>query len=258
MLRSRITPFLLLNNNFLEKTVKFKNPKYIGDPLNAVKIFNEKHADELAIVDYTATTQNREINFKLLKQIAEESRMPLSYSGGIRSIEQAKKLISFGIEKICISSAYFENKSLCKQLINSFGAQSVVVVLDVKKNFFGKYEIYTHQGTQRASNDVYKEIKNLCEIGVGEIIINNISNDGTMQGYDIDLAENIYNLSTIPITILGGAGSEDHFKELISITGPIGCGAGSLFVFKGKYKAVLINYPSMEKKIGINANILKK
>ena len=255
MLRPRIIPFLLLNKDFLEKTEKFKNPKYVGDPLNAVKIFNEKQADEIAIVDYTASADKREINFDLLKKIAEESRMPVSYSGGIKSVADASKLISFGIEKICISSSYFSDASLCSQLISAFGSQSVVVVFDIKKNLFGKYCIYTNQGKNLISSDLYQEIKKACETGVGEIVINNISLDGSLKGYDLNLAREVFDICSVPVTFVGGAGNYDDFTDLIDSTGIVGCGSGSMFVFKGKYKAVLINYPSIEKRLSISGNI---
>jgi len=257
MLRPRIIPFLLLNHDYLDKTVKYSNPKYIGDPLNAVKIFNEKHADELAIIDYEASNLNKDINFELLKDIAEQSRMPISYGGGITSLEQAERLINYGIEKVCISSSAFQNPNLCTELADKFGTQSVVVVLDVKKDFLGNYQIFINRGKNKVSNDVIKEIEKFSNLGAGEIVIINIDRDGTMVGYDLKLAKICYQASQIPITFLGGAKSHEDISNLIKETGTVGCGAGSIFVFKGKYRAVLINYPSVEQKLKINDNIDK-
>ena len=245
MLRSRIIPCLLVHNKGLVKTVKFKDPKYVGDPINAVKIFNEKEVDELMVLDIDATRENREPNIEMIKNLADECRMPFCYGGGITTAEQARKIISLGAEKVALSNSALNNIGLCKEIGLIIGNQSVVVVIDVKKKkLFGGYDIYTHNGTKKSKWKLNDLIEKLEEIGIGEIVFNSIDNDGTMQGYDITLIENIRKKCSMPITVLGGAGTLDDIKKLISKFKIIGAAAGSLFVFKGKYRAVLISYPN--------------
>ena len=249
MLRSRIIPCLLVHNKGLVKTVKFKEPKYVGDPINAVKIFNEKEVDELIVLDIDATKENRGPNLKMIKGLADECRMPFCYGGGITTVEQAKKIINLGAEKVALSYSALNNISLCQEIGDVIGNQSVVVVLDVKKKkLFGGYDIYTHNGTKKSNWKLNDLISKLEEIGIGEIVINSIDNDGVMQGYDLPLIESIREKCSMPITVIGGAGSIQHIKDLISKFKIIGAAAGSLFVFKGKYKAVLINYPNREER----------
>ena len=249
MLRSRIIPCLLVHNKGLVKTVKFKEPKYVGDPINAVKIFNEKEVDELIVLDIDATKENRGPNLKMIKGLADECRMPFCYGGGITTVEQAKKIINLGAEKVALSYSALNNISLCQEIGDVIGNQSVVVVLDVKKKkLFGGYDIYTHNGTKKNNWKLNDLISKLEEIGIGEIVINSIDNDGVMQGYDLPLIESIREKCSMPITVIGGAGSIQHVKDLISKFKIIGAAAGSLFVFKGKYKAVLISYPNREER----------
>ena len=248
MLRSRIIPCLLVHNKGLVKTVNFKDPKYVGDPINAVKIFNEKEVDELMVLDIDASKENRGPDFNLIKNLAVECRMPFCYGGGVSTVEQAKKIISLGAEKVALSSAIIENPILCKEIGEAVGVQSVVVVLDVRKKMLGGYDLYTMNGKKKSKRKLNEFVIELNGIGVGEIIVNSIDNDGKMLGYDIELAEIIRNLCDVPITILGGAGNLEHIKSLIDKFKVIGAAAGSLFVFKGKYKAVLINYPNKEEK----------
>jgi cyclase len=252
MLRSRIIPCLLVHKKGLVKTVNFKDPKYVGDPINAVKIFNEKEVDELIVLDIDATVENRSPNYELIKNLATECRMPFCYGGGITTVEQAKKIIELGAEKIAISSSAINNPDLIKAIGNAVGVQSVVVVIDVrKKNILagGGYEIFTNNGKNNAKVKIKDFINQLNEIGVGEIVINSIENDGCMKGYDLTLISMIRDLTNFPITALGGAGTLEDIKNLISKFKIIGVSAGSLFVFKGKYKAVLINYPNREEKL---------
>ncbi|QKF66496.1 glycosyl amidation-associated protein WbuZ [Arcobacter venerupis] len=244
MLAPRIIPCLLVHNKGLVKTVKFKDPKYVGDPINAVKIFNEKESDELMVLDIDATVEHREPDYKMIENLATECRMPLCYGGGIRTVEQATKIFNLGVEKIALSSAAIENPKLLTDIAKEVGNQSVVVVIDVKKRMFGGYDVYTHNGTKKTKIDLEKFVIDLQSFGVGEIVINSIDNDGVMKGYDLNLIEKIKPLIDIPMTVLGGAGSLDDVSSLIEKFGIIGCSAGSLFVFKGKYKAVLINYPN--------------
>mgnify|MGYP001173206844 CR=1 FL=1 len=249
MLRSRIIPCLLVHNKGLVKTVKFKNPKYVGDPINAVKIFNEKEVDELIVLDIDATIEGRSPNFKMIKNLADECRMPFCYGGGISTLNEAKKIISLGVEKVALSNTALSNIDLCIEIGEVIGMQSIVVVIDVKKRkLFGEYDIYTHNGTQKSKWSLNDFVNKLEEIKVGEIVINSIDNDGIMQGYDIKLVELIRNMCSMPITVLGGASSLFDIKKLISNFKVIGAAAGSLFVFKGKYKAVLINYPNREER----------
>jgi cyclase len=243
MLRSRIIPCLLVHKNGLVKTVRFNDKTYIGDPINTVKIFNEKEVDELLVLDIDATVIGREPNYNLIEKLANESRMPLCYGGGIKTPQQATRIFNLGVEKIALSSIAIKEPDIVSDLVDMVGSQSVVAVIDVKKNFFGKYEIVTHNGTKSAGVDLYKTINSLIERGVGELVINSVDNDGVMSGYDFKLIDKIYESIKVPLTILGGAGSIDDVLEAVRRYKIIGVSAGSIFVFKGKYKAVLISYP---------------
>ncbi len=256
MLYPRIIPVLLVHNKGLVKTVKFKDHKYVGDPINAVRIFNEKEADEMVVLDIDATVETREPDYKTIENLALECRMPLCYGGGINTIDQAIKILGLGVEKVALSSSALRNPQLLEELSGQVGRQSVVVVLDVKKKLFGgKYECYTHNAKK---NTKYcpVEFAKLAEVhGAGEIVINSIDNDGVMKGYDFELIHKIKSQVTVPVTALGGAGSLDDIAKLISNEHIIGAAAGSLFVFKGKYRAVLINYPSNNEKKKLFAGI---
>lgn len=254
MLRPRIIPSLLIQDNGLVKTVNFKNPKYVGDPINAVKIFNEKEVDELVIFDIDATTKGLEPNYGLIERIANQSRMPLCYGGGVKTVEQAQKIFALGIEKIALSSSVLQNPDLITQIADRVGAQSVIVVLDVKKKLLGGYEVYTHNGKKSTGINPFKFIEQAQELGAGEIVINSIDQDGMMKGYDMSLIEKAREKTSLPMTVLGGAGSLEDIKKVIDKHKIIGVAAGSLFVFKGKYKAVLINYPTKDEK----ENLLRK
>ena len=248
MLRPRIIPSLLIHDLGLVKTVNFKNPKYVGDPINAVKIFNEKGVDELAIFDIDASVLGKEPNYKLIENLAQQSRMPLCYGGGVKTVQQAQKIFSLGVEKIALSSGICQNPSLVTEIAEKVGSQSVIAVLDVKKTFFGDYEVYINNGKKATGIDALQFVEKLEILGAGEIIINCIDQDGMMRGYDLNLIDKVRRKITIPLTVLGGAGSLDHIKEVINAHKIIGVAAGSLFVFKGKYKAVLINYPNQIEK----------
>ena len=244
MLNPRIIPCLLIHNKCLVKTVNFQNPKYIGDPINAVKIFNEKNCDELIVLDIDATAKGISPDFKLIKRLAIESRMPLCYGGGVDTLETAEKIINLGVEKIALSSSALLNPLIIKEISNSIGSQSLVVVLDLKKKLFGGYDIYIKNGKKKINIKLEEFILKIQELGVGEIVFNSIDNDGVMKGYDLNLVTLVKPLTKVPITILGGAGKLKDIQTLIDKFKIIGASAGSLFVFKGKYKAVLINYPS--------------
>ena len=243
MLAPRIIPCLLLSDGGLVKTQKFTSKKYVGDPINAIRIFNEKECDELMVLDIDATINNVEPNYAKIKKYAAECRMPLCYGGGIKTVEQARAIIALGVEKIALSSGVLEDLSLIASLASELGSQSVVVVLDVKRDFLGRYKVFTHNGGQATGLDLLPLISKVQEYGAGEIVINSIDRDGMSQGYDFKLARTVKSQVFVPLTFLGGAGSLSDIEKLISENGIIGCAAGSLFVFKGIYRAVLISYP---------------
>lgn len=250
MLRPRIIPCLLVQNSGLVKTNGFQSAKYVGDPINAVKIFNEKEVDELMVLDIDATKNNKEPNFDLIRKLAIECRMPFCYGGGVKTLNHAKKIINLGAEKVAISSSAINNIKLIDEIGKNVGTQSVVIVLDVRKrkNIFGSidYEIYTVNGKIKSKYNLVEFINLLNNIGIGELVINSIDNDGKMEGYDLELVDYVRNITDFPLTILGGVGSLNHFSELFTRFGIMGAAAGSFFVFKGKFKAVLISYPTNE------------
>jgi len=249
MLYPRIIPCLLVHEKGLVKTVKFKDPKYVGDPINAVKIFNEKEVDELIVVDIDASMYGKEPDYKMIENLAVECRMPLCYGGGIKTISQAQKIFSMGVEKIAISSAAIENPQIISEMAERVGNQSVVVVLDIKKKTLSsKYELYIHNGTKSTGIDPISFAVEMQKLGAGEVVVNSIDQDGVMKGYDMNLINKIREVISIPITVLGGAGTLDDIGNVIREHGIIGVAAGSLFVFKGKYRAVLINYPTPQVK----------
>jgi cyclase len=258
MLRPRIIPCLLVQDGGLVKTVRFKDPKYVGDPINAVKIFNEKEADELIVLDIDATVQQREPNFRLIAQFAAECRMPLCYGGGIKTVEQARRIIGLGVEKVALSSAALENPALISEVAREIGSQSVVVVLDVKKRLARDHEVRTHNGKKGTGLSAVEAAVRAEALGAGEIVINSIDNDGEMKGYDLALARKVREAVRLPMTVLGGAGSLADVGELISTCGVVGAAAGSLFVFKGAYRAVLISYPPQAQKEEITLAALGK
>lgn len=245
MLRPRIIPCLLVHKGGLVKTVRFGEPKYVGDPINAVRIFNEKEVDELMVVDIDATSQRREPDYALIRNLAAECRMPLCYGGGVKSTEQVQKIISLGVEKVAISSAAIETPQLITDAACRVGSQSVVVVMDVKKaGLLRRYELFTHNGTRKTGVNPVEFAGRLKSLGAGEVVLNSVDHDGLMTGFNLALVEEVREATTLPMTVLGGAGSLDDIVNLIDRFGTIGAAAGSLFVFKGKYRAVLINYPN--------------
>ena len=255
MLYPRIIPNLLIHKKGLVKTVNFTNPKYVGDPINAVKIFNEKAVDELIVTDIDAGVNNTEPDYSMIEKLAMECRMPLCYGGGIKTVEQAKRIFSLGVEKIAISSTAINNPSIITELSASVGSQSVVVVLDIKKKFMtNNYSVLINNGQYKTGINLTSFVSSLQQLGAGEIVLNSIDRDGTMEGYDYKAINQVRSNTTLPLTVLGGAGNLDHIGKLISKYGVIGAAAGSIFVFKGKYKAVLITYPNDQEKM----ELLKK
>lgn len=251
MLRPRIIPCLLVHKGGLVKTQAFKDAKYVGDPINAVRIFNEKEADELMVLDIDATVNKAEPNFGLIAKLAAECRMPLCYGGGVTTAEQAARIVDMGVEKVAVSAAAIFKPSLLTEMAAAVGRQSVVAVLDVRKRtglLSRGYEVCTHNSQKVHKLDPVAIASQLQDAGSGEIVINSVDRDGLMQGYDLELAALYKRVLKVPMTFLGGAGSIDHMRDLIVTMGVVGAAAGSLFVFKGKYRAVLINYPTPEQK----------
>ena len=229
--------------------------KYVGDPINAVRIFNEKSVDELIVLDIDATAHNRPPNYNLIASLANECRMPLSYGGGVSTTEQIKKIIGLGVEKVTISAEVVSNPELIADAATHVGSQSIVAVIDIKKTgLLRRYEVVTHNGSKRTGLDPVEFGVKLQNMGVGEILINSVDSDGTMQGYDMDLISKFRDKIQVPLTALGGAGSSEDIASLWKSNGLVGAAAGSLFVFKGKYRAVLINYPNVSEKADILLN----
>lgn len=252
MLRPRLIPCLLVQNKGLVKTVQFANPKYVGDPINAVKIFNEKEVDEIVVLDIDATAKQAEPDYEMIRNVAAECRMPLCYGGGVRTVDQVVRIIKMGVEKVAISAAAVSDPGLVATIAKRVGSQSVVVVLDVKRDpKTGRPGVWTHNGTKNAHRDPVEFAGELEALGAGEITVNSIDQDGVMKGYDIELVRSVRQAVAVPMTVLGGAGSLGDCEALINTFGIIGAAAGSLFVFKGVYKAVLINYPARAKKLAL-------
>lgn len=249
MLRPRIIPCLLVQNNGLVKTIRFGQPKYVGDPINAVRIFNEKEVDEIIVVDIDATPKQREPDYTLIERLATECRMPLCYGGGVKTADQVQKIIGLGVEKVALSAAAVANPGLVSEAAERVGNQSVVVVLDVKKTgLLRRYEVMTHNGSKGTGLDPVAFARQVEGLGAGEVVINDIDHDGEMKGYNMELVSKVRKATSLPMSVLGGAGSLTDIEELIRSHHIIGAAAGSLFVFKGKYRAVLINYPSRGEK----------
>jgi cyclase len=245
VLRPRIAPCLLIRNGGLVKTLGFAEDRYVGDPINAVKIFNEKEADELVVLDIDASSNGAAPNTRLISQFAVECRMPLCYGGGIKTVEQARTIIALGVEKIAISSAAVENPALISAIAQEVGSQSVVVVFDVRQRASSAdYEVWTHNGRRQTGTPAIEAIREAEALGAGEILVNSIDQDGRMKGYDLTLARRVREATRLPMTVLGGAGSLADIATLIRTCGVIGAAAGSLFVFKGPHRAVLISYPN--------------
>jgi cyclase len=240
----RVIPCLLLRNKGLVKTVKFKQPKYVGDPINAIKIFNEKECDELIFLDIMATTNRRPPPFDIIEERASECFMPVCYGGGLHNIDDIRQVFALGIEKISLGSAAVEDPALVREASDRFGSQSVVVCLDVKKSLFGKYEVVTHNGKTRTGRSAVEHATTIVEAGAGELLLNSVDRDGTMTGYDADLVSSITDRVDVPVIACGGAGSLADIESVVKQAGASSGAAGSLFVFYGKHRAVLISYPA--------------
>ena len=245
MRRVRVIPVLLIHKGGLVKSVKFKNYKYVGDPINAVKIFNEKEVDEIIVLDIGATHEKRSPDFEKIKEIAGEAFIPLAYGGGISSINEIQKLFYLGIEKIILNNAVIKNPSLVTSAAKLVGSQSVVVSIDVKKNLLGKYTVYAKNGSENSNCDPVSFARQMQEAGAGEIMLNSIDRDGTYQGYDFSLIKHVSGQLSIPLIACGGSKDIDGFYTAVQ-NGASAVAAGSMFVFQRPHQAVLISYPSQD------------
>lgn len=257
MPRARIIPSLLVRGGGLVKTRGFGDDKYVGDPINAVRIFNEKAVDELIVTDIDATVEGREPDYAMIENLAAECRMPLCYGGGVSTVEQAKRILGLGVEKVALSSAAIARPELIGEIATQIGNQSVVVVLDCRKKLLGGYRAYTHNGRVETKVQPVEFARQAEALGAGEIVLNSISNDGMQKGYDLALASQVRAATHLPLTLLGGAGSLADMHEAVQRLGTIGLAAGSLFVFKGQYRAVLISYPSRSERADLQQQVAR-
>lgn len=244
MFRPRVIPVLLLKNLGLVKSIKFKNHRYIGDPINAVKIFNDKKADELIFLDITASSENRLISLDFVHKVGDEANMPFGVGGGIKSIHDIRKILENGAEKVVLNTIACEKPNFIKEAADTFGASTIVVCLDVKKNLFGKYEVVYMNGKKKLKENVVEFAQKVADYGAGEIIVQSIDRDGTYEGYDIDLIKNISESVTIPAVALGGARDYTDFTNATKNGLASAVAAGSLFVYHGPRRAVLISFPT--------------
>ncbi len=244
MNKTRVIPVLLLRGKGLVKTVKFKDPKYIGDPINSVRIFNEKEVDELVFLDITATPEGRGPDFDLLADIAGEAFMPMAYGGGITTLEQVQRIFALGFEKVVIDSAAYVAPQLIRDAAAIYGSQSIVGCVDVRRTLLGRYEISSHSGKTKQSVGLKEHVQTLERLGVGEIIVNAVDRDGTQSGYDLKLIREVASAVSVPVVACGGASGIDDFVAAVHEGGASAVAAGSLFVFVGPHRAVLINYPA--------------
>jgi cyclase len=249
MLRPRVIPCLLVRRGGLVKTLKFRDEKYVGDPINAVRIFNEKEADELIVLDIDASAGGKEPDYQMIGHLAEECRMPLCYGGGVKSAEQARRIMALGVEKVAVSSGALERPVLVTEIAEQVGRQSVVVVLDVKKTLLGGYRVYINNGRKDTGRVFLDCARDFESRGAGEIVLNSIDLDGAKTGYDLKLARELRAAVNVPVTLLGGAGSFADLASAVEAVGIVGLAAGSLFVFKGTYRAVLISYLSQAQRV---------
>lgn len=243
MVPTRVIPALLLRGTGLVKTVKFDNPKYLGDPRNTVRIFNDKEVDELALLDIRATLENREPNYDLIREIVNEAFMPVAYGGGVRTVEQAQRLVKLGVEKVVVNTVAVEDPALVTRMAAQLGSQSVVVSIDAKRTMLGRYEVYTHAGTRKQRLDPVVLARQAEQAGAGEILLNSIDRDGTFAGYDVPLIRSVADAVSIPVIACGGASGVDDMALAVREGHASAVAAGSLFVFHGKHRSVLITYP---------------
>uniref|UniRef100_UPI004057576E AglZ/HisF2 family acetamidino modification protein n=1 Tax=Candidatus Electronema sp. TaxID=2698783 RepID=UPI004057576E len=242
MLKHRVIPALLLKNAGLVKTLQFKNPKYVGDPINAIRIFNDKEVDELMVLDITASKEQQEPNYALIEQFAGECFMPLAYGGGIKTVAQAQQLFSIGVEKICIQSAVLNNPHLVTELAEQFGSQSIIVSIDIKRNWLGKAQIYDATTGKTLAGAWQTQLQALVAAGAGEVLLNAVDKDGTLSGSDLELIRQASQHLEVPLVAVGGISSLSDIKAAVD-AGASAVAAGAFFVFHGPHRAVLITYP---------------
>jgi imidazole glycerol-phosphate synthase subunit HisF len=246
MLITRVIPCLLLEDNSLVKTVKFKNPAYIGDPVNAIKIYNEKEVDELIFLDITASKEKHAPPFQIIAEIADECFMPLAYGGGITSIDDIRKIFNIGVEKVCLNTVVLENPELIREASQIFGSQSVVVSIDAKKSLLGKHSVFCHTQGRVLKIDVVEFAIRMEKMGAGELLVTSVDKEGTWEGYDIDLIKKVTSAVNIPVIANGGAGSVDDFAKAVHEGGASAVAAGSMVVYQKKDLGVLINFPKRQ------------
>ena len=254
MFLPRLIPVLLLKGKGLVKTINFKDPRYIGEPINAVKIFNDLKADELVFLDINATKELRSISYELVRDIGDEAFMPFAVGGGIKNMKQIEKMLQAGAEKIVINSEAIRNPEFIAEASKTFGSQSIVISIDVKKSIFNKYSVWIDSGTKNTNKNPVELAKAYCDLGAGELLVNSINNDGMMNGYDIKLIKNISSLIEIPVIACGGAGNLSHMKDCFLEGQAHSLAAGSMFIYHGPRKAVLLNYPNKEELKGVFIN----
>ncbi len=246
MLRTRVIPCLLLKGEGLVKTVRFKDPIYVGDPINAIRIFNDKEVDELVFLDIMASREGRGPALHAIRDFASECFMPVGYGGGIRSVHDARTILMLGIEKVILNTAALKQPQLVADLSREFGAQAVVVSIDVRRKLLGGYEVMAAGGTEKTGLKPVDHARRMVELGAGEILLNSIDRDGTQTGYDLPLVRSVTEAVSVPVVACGGAGSLDHFAQAVNEAGASAVAAGSMFVFHGKHRAVLISYPARD------------
>jgi cyclase len=244
MLAHRVMPCLLLRNRALVKTVRFKDATYVGDPINTIRIFNEKEVDELILLDITATSENKEPNFELIADIAGECFMPLAYGGGVKSLEHFRRLFGLGVEKVAVNAAAFGDPGLISQAAATFGSQSVIGAMDVKKSLWGKYKVLCQGGRREAGLGPVEQARRLQELGAGEILLTSMDRDGTFAGYDLELISQVTQAVGIPVIACGGAGTLEHLSAAVKQAGASAVAVGSMVVYQGPHRAVLVNYPA--------------
>lgn len=246
MRRIRVIPVLLIQNGGLVKSIQFKKHQYVGDPINAVKIFNEKEVDEIVILDISASQDKRVPNIRQIAEITGEAFMPLAYGGGITRLEEIKEILYKGAEKVILNTSALDHPELITSAAQRFGSQSIVVSIDAQKNWLGQYKVYRNNGTKNTGINPVELAKQVAKLGAGEIMLSSIDRDGTFGGYDLDLLEQITQAVDIPVIACGGAAEIQDFQQAVSIGGASAVAAGSMFVFQRPHRAVLISYPSQQ------------
>lgn len=252
MIKARIIPCLLLHDGGLVKTVKFKSPKYVGDPINAVRIFNNKGVDELVFLDIDASKENRGPDLRLIADLASECFMPFAYGGGVTSVEMIRTILGIGVEKVVLNQSALKDLSFVKSAVAHFGSSTILVAIDVKKDFWGNYKVYNHVSRKTIMTSPFEYAKHVQEAGAGEIFLNDVDRDGTYEGLNIELISKVNSNLQIPLVACGGASGLENIAETIKVAKVGAVAAGSMFVYQGPHRAVLISYPSRKDLIGLD------